>query len=360
MNIREENLEEILEAVRPLDEAWLEKARARTAELLMPMRALGRIHELSEQLCAIQESLEPSIARKAVVVMAADHGVAVDGVTAYPQAVTEAMVRTFLSGGAGINVVSRLVGAAVCVVDMGMIADMDPVSTEEGTLLIRKIGKGTRNLSRESAMTQQEARDAVYAGFRVASELIESGVDILATGDMGIGNTTSAAAIGTVITGIAVQDMAGRGAGVDDAGYRRKQEAIARGIALNSPVREDPIDVLAKVGGFEIGGIAGCVLAAAYHRKPVVIDGFISTAGALLARGLSPHVTGYLFAGHCSAEKGHHSMLRHLGLEPILDLGMRLGEGTGAALAMGILEAATRVFREMTTFKEAGLPLTSP
>ena len=205
-------------------------------------------------------------------------------------------------------------------------------------------------------MTPEQAYKAILTGFELASSLFDRGIDLLGTGDMGIGNTTASAAIGAAITGKSIADMVGPGTGIDDAGIQRKREAIRRGMEINRPDPRDGLDVLAKMGGFEIGGIAGIMLAGAYHRKPVVVDGFISTAGALIAHSLSPAVAGYLFAGHCSEEPGHRHMLAHLKLPPILDLGMRLGEGTGAALAMSVIEAAVRVLTEVMTFAEAGVP----
>jgi nicotinate-nucleotide--dimethylbenzimidazole phosphoribosyltransferase len=353
-NIR---LEEIIEGIRPVDGKFIEEAQQRTAQLVMPTRALGRLHEISERLCGIQKTLKPSVARKAILVMAGDHGVVDEGVSAYPQDVTGAMVQTFLRGGAGINAISRHVGAEVWVVDMGIIPEMDPASLYGGDrLLARKIARGTFNFTRGPAMTRQEAEKAILTGFQLATELFQKGIEILGTGDMGIGNTTPSAAIGAVITGRALEEMVGRGTGVDDKGLMRKREAISRGIQVNQPDRENGLDVLAKIGGFEIGGICGCVLAAAYHSRPVVIDGFISTAGALVAHALCPTVGDYLFAGHCSEEAGHKTMLEYLGIKPILDLGMRLGEGTGGALAMGIIEGAIRVFRDVLTFEEAAVP----
>jgi nicotinate-nucleotide--dimethylbenzimidazole phosphoribosyltransferase len=338
-NIR---LEEIIEGIRPVDGKFIEEAQQRTAQLVMPTRALGRLHEISERLCGIQKTLKPSVARKAILVMAGDHG---------------ARVQTFLRGGAGINAISRHVGAEVWVVDMGIIPEMDPASLYGGDrLLARKIARGTFNFTRGPAMTRQEAEKAILTGFQLATELFQKGIEILGTGDMGIGNTTPSAAIGAVITGRALEEMVGRGTGVDDKGLMRKREAISRGIQVNQPDRENGLDVLAKIGGFEIGGICGCVLAAAYHSRPVVIDGFISTAGALVAHALCPTVGDYLFAGHCSEEAGHKAMLEYLGIKPILDLGMRLGEGTGGALAMGIIEGAIRVFRDVLTFEEAAVP----
>ncbi len=350
-------LEHVLDEIRPADDEWMDKARARTAQLLMPSRALGRLHEISERLCAIQQSLSPTIARKVILVMAADHGVVAEGVSAYPQEVTGAMVQTFLVGGAGINAICRHVNADVWVVDMGIIPELDPGTiTGSDCLIVRKVAPGTANLARGPAMSREQAQQALLAGFQIAADMFGEGYDIVGTGDMGIGNTTPSAAVGVVITGAAVEEMVGRGTGVDDSGLTRKREAVRRGLETNRPDATDGLDVLAKVGGFEIGGIAGAILAGAYYRRPVVIDGFISTAGALVASTLCPTVNDYLFAGHCSAEPGHRIMLQHLNLTPILDLGMRLGEGTGAALAMSVMEGAVRVFREMLTFEEAGVP----
>jgi len=357
METKNIGLEEILGGIGPVDSEWIEKAKERTAQLVMPTRALGRLHDISERLCGIQKTLKPSVDRKAILVMAGDHGVVKDGVSAYPQEVTGAMVQTFLAGGAGINVIARHVGAEVWVVDMGIIPDLDPGSLEGGDqFLVRKIAKGTASLMKGPAMTRKDAEASVLSGFELASQIFEKGIDILGTGDMGIGNTTPAAAIGAVITGTALEEMVGRGTGVDDEGLKRKRDAIQEGIRINRPDAKDGIDVLSKVGGFEIGGIAGCVLAGAYYKRPVVIDGFISTAGALIAHTLCSTVTDYLLAGHRSEESGHGAMLNYLGMKPVLDLGMRLGEGTGGALAMGVIEGAVCVFKDVLTFGEAGVP----
>ncbi len=350
------DLEKIVKDIKPLDAEWIGKARERTAQLVMPPRALGRLHEISERLCGIRKTLKPVINRKAVLVMAGDHGVATAGVSAFPQEVTGEMVKTFLRGGAGINAICRHVDAEVWVVDMGIIPNLKPEPDDVGDrFLDRKVAQGTANLAKGPAMTRQAAQESIINGFQLAAELFQNGVEILGTGDMGIGNTTPSAAIGTVITGTTIDEMVGRGTGVDDQGLARKRDAVRNGIQINQPDREDGLDVLSKIGGFEIGGIAGCVLAGAFHSRPVVIDGFISTAGALVAHALCPHVADYLFAGHCSEELGHRTMLKYLGLEPILDMGMRLGEGTGGALAMGIMEGALRVFNEVLTFEEAGV-----
>jgi nicotinate-nucleotide--dimethylbenzimidazole phosphoribosyltransferase len=349
-------LEEIIEGIKPVEQKWIQKAQERTAQLVMPTRALGRLHEISERLCGIQQTLEPVIDQKAILVMAGDHGVVGEGVSAYPQEVTPAMVKTFLAGGAGINAISCQVGADVWVVDMGIIPELDVAGIKGAEhLIVEKIGKGTADFTKGPAMSPQAAEKALRVGFEQAARRIENGAELLGTGDMGIGNTTPSAAIGAVITGASLDEMVGRGAGVDDAGLAHKRDIVRRGIETNTPRPEDGLDVLAKVGGFEIGGIAGTILAGAFHRRAVVVDGFISTAGALIAHTLCPTIKDYLFAGHCSAEAGHRIMLKHLGLEPILDLGMRLGEGTGAALAMGIMDGAVRMFKEVLTFEEAGV-----
>ena len=350
------DLSEIIKGIEPIDQEWISKAQERTAQLVMPTRALGRLHEISERLCGIRETLQPSIKRKAVLVMAGDHGVVNAGVSAYPQEVTGAMVQTFLAGGAGINVICGHVGAEVFVVDMGIIAELNGLDMPGSDHLVtHKIASGTADFTRGPAMSTREAEQSILRGFQEAAKLYQNGVDVLGTGDMGIGNTTSSAAIGAVICDVGLDKMVGRGTGVDDEGLTRKREAVSRAIELNKPVADDGLDVLAKVGGFEIGGIAGCVLAGAYHQRPVVIDGFISTAGTLIAKALCPTVTDYLFAGHCSEEPGHRFMLDYLKLDPILDLGMRLGEGTGGALAMSIIEGAVRIFNEVLTFEEAGV-----
>ena len=353
---RPETLSEIIDGIHPLNPIWIDKARQRTAQLVMPPRALGRLHEIAERLCAVQETLAPDLARRGVLVMAGDHGIARDGVSAFPQEVTGAMVKTFLAGGAGINAIARHVSAQVRVVDMGIIPEIDPISAGAAeNFKVSKIGRGTASFIDGPAMSRDQAEQSVLKGFAHSAELFESGLQVLCTGDMGIANTTPSAAIGAVITGAGLDEMVGRGTGVDDAALARKKERIAQGIACNQPNAGDGLDVLAKVGGFEIGGLAGLVLAGAYYHRAVVIDGFISTAGALIAHALCPRVADYLFAGHQSEEPGHRIMLRHMGLAPILDLGMRLGEGSGAALALGVMAGAVSVFNEVMTFEEAGV-----
>lgn len=348
-------LSEIISGIEGVDKAVLESARERTDQLVMPQRALGELHAIGERLCGILRTLKPSVKKKAFLVMAGDHGIAASGVSAYPQVVTGEMVKTFLGGGAGINVLSRFEEAQVMVVDVGIIPDIPEQTGDGGRLLVRKIARGTRDFSQGPAMTRDQAESAILEGFGAAKTLFDEGVEIIGTGDMGIGNTSASAAIGAVMTGTPVAGIAGRGTGVDDEGFQRKCETIKRGIDKNQPDPDDPIDVLSKVGGFEIGAIAGTILAGAYFRKPVVIDGFISGAGALIAHGLCPAIGDYVFAGHQSQEQGHGIMLEYMGLRPILNLDMRLGEGTGAALAMHIIEAGACIIKEMLTFEEAGV-----
>jgi nicotinate-nucleotide--dimethylbenzimidazole phosphoribosyltransferase len=349
-------LEQIVQAIQPINQKWVQKARERTAQLAIPPRALGRLHDIAERLCGISETLTPAVTRRAILVMAGDHGIASEGVSAFPQEVTGEMVKNFIRGGAGINVLARWVGADVIVVDMGIIPDVDVASLEgNNSFRVCKVARGTANFNRVPAMTREQTEMAILQGFDLASEQFARGIQLIGTGDMGIGNTTPSAAIGVAITGSSAAAMVGRGTGITDEALEKKRLLIEQAIGRHQPNPADGLDVLAKLGGFEIGGIAGCILAGAYHRRPVVIDGFISAAGALVAQALCPLAADYLFAGHCSEEAGHRIMLKHLGLEPILDLRMRLGEGTGGALAMGVLEGATRILKEVLTFEEAGV-----
>lgn len=346
-----EQLEQLISAVKPLDDAAMTAARRRQDQLTKPQGSLGRLEEISIQVAGIVGSPRPDLRNKVVVVMAGDHGVVAEGVSAYPKDVTAQMVMNFLEGGAAINVFARQADARVRIVDMGIAADLPA----RAGLRVRKIGRGTANLSKGPAMSREQAEESILAGAAVVDEEIERGLDILATGDMGIGNTTSSAAIASAILGLPAETVAGRGAGVDDAGLRRKIAAIQEGLEVNRPDASDGIDVLAKVGGFEIGGLAGAMVAAGGHRKPVVIDGYISGAAAMIAVQLAPTVRNYLIAGHVSHERGHRLMLEWLRLRPLLDLGLRLGEGTGAVLAMRLVEAACRALDEMATFDEAGV-----
>jgi nicotinate-nucleotide--dimethylbenzimidazole phosphoribosyltransferase len=283
--------------------------------------------------------------------MAGDHGVVRQGVSAYPQEVTVQMVLNFLHGGAAINALARHTGTRVVTVDMGVAADL-PAHPD---LLLRKIGYGTGDISLGPAMTRDQATASLLAGAQVVLDEIERGLDLLATGDMGIGNTTASATIAAVLTGLPGDILAGRGTGVDNAGLTRKMAAIQRAIEVNQPDPNDGLDILGKVGGFEIGGLAGAMLAAAANSIPVVVDGFISTAAAMIAVSLCPQVRDYLIAAHVSVEMGHRRMLEWLRIEPLLEMDMRLGEGTGAVLAIPLIEAACKILAEMATFDEAGV-----
>ncbi len=349
-------LQTIIDSITPISTEWTTRAQARTARLVMPPRALGRLHPIAERICAIGQTLSPSIAPRAFVVMAGDHGIADEGVSAFPQAVTGEMIGCFLKDGAGINVLARHCGADVFVVDAGIIPDIDPAGLAGvDRFRVRKVGRGTANFAKGPAMERDQAVESIMVGYQEASDLFDRGYRLLGTGDMGIANTTAASAIGVVLTGRSVEEMVGRGTGIDDAGLRRKREAIEKGLRINRPDPADGLDVLAKVGGFEIGAIAGVILAGAAARRPVLIDGLISTAGALIAHALCPRVGDYLFAGHCGDEPGHRPMLDRLGLDPILTLGLRLGEGTGGALALHIMDGALKIFIEMSTFEQAGV-----
>ncbi len=347
-------LSNVVQGIRPVSQEWRSKAKDHIDNLTMPRGSLGEVLVVAERLAAIKETLKPSVRNKAIVTMAGDHGVVEEGVSAYPQEVTPQMVANFVAGGAAINVLASTVGARVIVVDMGVASDLSELA-RQGKILSCKVGYGTKNMCRGPAMTRDEAVQALEAGISVAVRLIEDGVEILGTGDMGIGNTTPSTAILAALSGMPVGEITGRGTGVDDAGLAKKVQAIKKALEVNRPDPKDGLDVLAKVGGFEIGGIAGLILGAAYCRVPVVVDGLISTAGALIAHALAPYAVDYMFAAHVSREPGHRHMLRRLGLRPILDLDLRLGEGTGAALAMPVIEGAARVIGEMATFEQAAV-----
>ncbi len=344
-------LERTIEMIRPQDKEAMGKARLRQDQLTKPLGSLGRLEELSVKIAGITGKVTPSIEQKAIVTMAGDHGVIAEGVSAYPQEVTAQMVYNFLRGGAGINVLARHIGARVVVVDMGVAANFEP----HPLLISKKIAFGTSNMAKGPAMSREQALLAIDRGIEVINEEITKGLDIVGVGDMGIGNTTSSSAICAAITGEPVAKVTGRGTGIDDEQLASKVKVIEAALALNKPEPKDAIDVLSKVGGFEIGGIAGVILGAAAQRIPVVLDGFIAGAAALIATRLCPTVMDYLIAAHVSAEVGHRVILDYLGLKPLLDLGMRLGEGTGATLAIFVVEAAVKALGEMATFADAGV-----
>jgi len=347
-------LTEAIKGIKPCSEEWRQRAKTHLNNLAIPPGSLGQLLSLAEQLAAIKQSLTPSVRRKTVVTMAGDHGVVAERVSACPQEVTVQMVGNFVVGGAAINVLSEMAGVQVLVVDMGVAADMSDL-VKDGKILSRKVDYGTQNMSRGPAMTREQAIRGLEAGINLAGDLVQEGVEILGTGDMGIGNTSPSSAILAVFSGRSVQEVTGRGTGIDDVALENKVRVIQRALDVNKPNANDPVDVLAKVGGFEIAGIAGLILGAAYYKVPVVVDGFISTAGALLAKKLVPYALDYMISAHQSMEYGHRLMLKELGLKPILNLDLRLGEGTGAALAMNVVEAAAQVMGKMLTFADAGV-----
>jgi nicotinate-nucleotide--dimethylbenzimidazole phosphoribosyltransferase len=330
-------------------------ARARQSQLTKPAGSLGLLEELSIQLAAITGKLQPSLDRKCVIVMAGDHGVAHEGVSAFPAEVTPQMLMNFLHGGAAINVLARQAGARVVVVDVGVAVDIAPGREALPGLVRRKVAYGTANLATGPAMTREQAEQAIQVGIEVVQAEVDAGLDLVATGDMGIGNTTPSAALVAAFTGLPVAQVTGRGTGVDDLGLAHKVAIIEQALATNCPDRSDPLDVLRKVGGLEIAGLVGVMLGAAARRVPVIVDGFISGAAALTAAELAPAVKPYLIAAHQSVEIGHRAILARLGLRPLFDLGLRLGEGTGAALGFHLVEAAVRLLNEMATFAEAGV-----
>ncbi len=346
-------LNDTLTSIVPQDGSFRDKATERLSQLTMPHWALGRLLDLAVDLAGMTRSLSPRVDKRVVVVMAGDHGVAAAGVSLYPQEVTCQMILNFLRGGAGINAVSRVSKAEVVVVNMGVAGTLEE-SAETTKLISRPVGPGTADMSKGPAMSRDEAVRSVETGIEIALNL-GSSYDLFATGDMGIGNTTPSSAIVSTFTGVSAAQVTGRGTGIDEQMLQHKVRVIEKSIETNQPDRTDALDVLAKVGGFEIGGLAGVVLGAASMRKPVLIDGFISTAAALIARGLAPAAGDYMIVSHRSVEQGHRVALEYLNKRPLLDLDLRLGEGTGAALAMNLVDAAVRIMTEVATFEEAAV-----
>jgi nicotinate-nucleotide--dimethylbenzimidazole phosphoribosyltransferase len=328
-----------------------EKARIHQNQLTKPVGSLGMLETLSIQLAGITGKEHPNFRQKEVIVMAADHGITQQGVSAYPADVTAQMVKNFLTGGAAVTVLARQAKAAVTIVDIGVNYNFGNIPG----LLNRKIAWGTKNFLNEPAMTRAQAEEAIQVGIEVVNQRISDGMDLVATGEMGIGNTTPSSAITAVYTNLSVEKVTGRGTGIDDSGLNAKIKIISQALAFHQPSIQDPVDVLSKIGGLEIAGLAGVILGAAAQRVPIVLDGFISGAAALIAVEMSPAVKPFLIASHQSEEIGHAAILQKLGLKPLLNLGMRLGEGTGSVLAFHLIEAATRILNEMATFQEAGV-----
>ena len=322
-------------------------AKAHLDDLTKPQGSLGRLEELAEQIVFITGKKKPKTAKKIIFTLAGDHGVAEEGVSAFPQEVTQQMLLNFSHGGAAVNVLARHAGADVKVVDMGVKGEI----SQSSGIINKKIKQGTDNMSKGPAMTRDDAVLAVERGIELVEE--NSDYNVIGTGDMGIANTTASSAIIAVITGKEVKEVTGRGTGIDNNALRHKIEVIEKAIKINNPDPNDAIDVLSKVGGFEIGGIAGVMLAAASKRIPVVVDGLIATAGALIAAKIEPKVKFFLIPSHLSVENGHKKALEFLGLNPYVDLSMRLGEGTGAALTITLIDAAVKIYNEMATFSSA-------
>ncbi|WP_342564720.1 nicotinate-nucleotide--dimethylbenzimidazole phosphoribosyltransferase [Paenibacillus sp. FSL R7-0345] len=343
-------IEQVICRIKPADLEAIKRAEQRLDILTKPPGSLGRLEELAIQLAGISGTEQPAYGKRTVVVMAADHGVCSEGVSAFPQEVTVQMAYNFLSGGAAVNVLARQAGAEVRLVDIGIAGDLS-----HPELLARKVRYGSGNMAKGSAMSREEALQAILAGVSVAEEAVKGGTEIFITGEMGIGNTTASAAVLCALEGVPAETAVGRGTGIDDERLRHKIAVVERALKLNVPDSADAIDVLSKVGGLEIAGLAGLILGAAAARVPVVLDGFISGAAALVAKALAPLSHDYMIASHISGEQGHKLMLERLGLTALLDLELRLGEGTGGVLCLHFVEAASRIMREMATFESAGV-----
>jgi len=346
-------LDATFRTIYPQDAGYRQRAEERLGQLTMPHWALGDLMDLAVDLAGMTRALTPPVVRKKVVVMVGDHGVAAEGVSHYPAEVTAQMVYNFVRGGAGINALARCAGAEVLVVDVGARDDFSDL-VRTGAVIAKKIGRGTANIAFGPAMSRTHAVMAVEAGIEIANSLATT-TDVFATGEMGIGNTTPSTAIAAAFTGRKVAELTGRGTGIDDQRLQHKITVIEKALAINKPDAKDGLDVLAKVGGFEIGAIAGLIIGAAAQRKPVIIDGLIATAGAMIAVSLEPFVRDFFICAHLSGEPGHGALLSHLRHKPLLDLNLRLGEGTGAVLAMPLLDAAVAVLTEVATFAEAGV-----
>ncbi|MFU8873539.1 nicotinate-nucleotide--dimethylbenzimidazole phosphoribosyltransferase [Micromonospora sp. SL4-19] len=351
-------LESTVAAIRPLDEAVMAAARDLQGRLTKPAGSLGALEPLSVRLAGLAGACPPPLPEPAAVaVFAGDHGVHAQGVTPWPQEVTAQMIGNFLAGGAVVNAFARQAGASVTVIDVGVATPLPAAVADPAgpRLVAANVRPGTRDLAVTAALTRDEARAAVETGIRVAGELVDGGAGILLTGDMGIGNTTPAAALVAAFTGADPAEVTGRGTGVDDETYRRKVAVVRAALDRHAPDPADPLGVLAAVGGLEHAALAGLILGAAAHRVPVLLDGVIAVSGALAAAAFAPDAVGAMVAGHRSAEPGATAALRHLGLEPLIDLGLRLGEGTGALLALPVVTGAVRVLHEVATFDSAGV-----
>lgn len=344
-------LELTLQKIKPLDEAVMEKTQRRLDELTKPQGSLGMLETIAKQIAGITGQLIPELPKKAAILMAGDHGIVKEGVAPYPQEVTAQMVLNFVNGGAAMSVLTRHENAKLYVVDIGVATDLPDVPN----IIKRKVAYGTKNMAEGPAMTEEEAIRAIEVGIEITEEAISEGAGLIAIGEMGIGNTSPSTAIIATYSGLPVKEVVGRGTGVDDEGLKKKIAAIEKALEVNKPDPAKPIEVLAKVGGLEIAGLTGVILACAANRVPVLIDGFISGAAAVIASEIAPLAKNYMLGSHLSEEPGHKVMLEYLKIKPMLIMNMRLGEGTGAALAMNLVDASLKILREMATFAEAGV-----
>ena len=347
----EADLEKFCGEIKPLDQEVMAQAQARLDNLTKPQGSLGKLEMLAVKTCAMQRTLAAKVDKKVILTFAGDHGVVAEGISTFPQEVTPQMVYNFLAGGAGVNVLARHVGAEVRVIDVGVAAPLDDA---EG-LLAKKVRLGTDNMTKGPAMGEADALAAIKVGMEVAQDAIDDGAEILGTGDMGIGNTTPSAALFAALLPAGVAEVTGRGTGIDDATLEHKIVVIEKALAVNKDNMGTPLAALAAVGGLEIAGICGAILAAGANKTPIVVDGFISSAAALVAIKLAPNVLDYCFFSHMSAEQGHRIFFEKMDLAPLLHLDLRLGEGTGAALSMGLVDAGLKIMNEMATFGEAGV-----
>ncbi len=346
-----ERFQKTLDRILPVNGQVMAKTQERLDDLTKPRGSLGVMETIARKIAGITNEVKPGIMKKTNILMAGDHGVVEEGVSAYPQEVTPQMVMNFINGGAAMNVLSRHAGSELIIVDMGVASDLPDMPM----LIKRKVARGTANMCKGPAMTREQALEALEIGIEVVEECIDRGTGLVGIGEMGIGNTTPSTAIISLYARRPVAEVVGRGTGVDDGRLLIKIDAVKRAIEINKPDLKDPLEVLAKVGGLEIAGLTGVILGAGARRVPVVIDGFISGAAAVIASQIKPVVKDYLIASHLSEEPGHKVMLEHLGIEPMLYMNMRLGEGTGAALAMNIIDASLKILNEMSTFSDAGV-----
>lgn len=336
--------------IRGLDQSAMESAKLHISNLTVPPGSLGKLEAMALQLAGITGNIKPSFDRREVIIMAGDHGVCDEGVSAFPQEVTPQMIHNFLAGGAAVNVLARQAGAEVVCVDIGVNSELS-----HPELLSHKIRYGTANMAQGPAMSYDEAMQSILVGVKVVEDAVNRGVQLFITGEMGIGNTTASSAVICALSDIPVRDAVGRGTGIDDSRLQHKISVVERALEVNAPDPHDPIDVLAKVGGLEIGGLVGVILGAAVHGCPVIIDGFISSAAALLAKEICPVAADYMIVSHASHEQGHRRLLNELNLRPVLELDLRIGEGTGGVLCLHLVDAACRIVSEMATFESAGI-----